>query len=679
MLTTGTAVIVPASSLVSSSFMNRVTAAIDEYSHAVDAADQRQPRPVARLAVRLERRDARAPRAARARSAIAVARSCRLLDHLGNMRRRPLRPREVARGDVASTDAGRERRILRRAERLLRDRAARMEAAAGRQVDRARRIADDARPPPRRARARAAAPRAAAPACTDAARSRTARPSAPPRRSGRGTSPRRGRRRAARPPCCARSAASVRPSFSRSSSSRFSTVACTETSSAETGSSAIEQLRLERERARDRHALALAARELPRMRVERPRPEPDQVEQLAAARVDRRLRHHLVRAQQLRQRLPHRHPRVERRVRILEHHLDPPALAPLALRGQRLALVADRPRRSGRRARRCSGRASTCRSPTRRRGRASRRVAIVEVDAVDRPQDLRLGRPRSRRPSPPRSAKCTCRPSQLEQRLSHSAITGSRRTSSGDLVVVQAARRAVAAELEQRDRALEAVVLHERAARMEAAARRRRREIRRRARDRRERARARRRSRAPSAAGRACTDAAARGRRPSTAPVSTIWPAYITATRRQVCAITARSCETKTSATSSSSLQLLQQLQDLILDRHVERRRRLVAEDQLRLCRRARSRSSRAGASRPTARAGTPRRAAPDRGCRPAASARAPAPSPARRDCPSRTSGSSAICSPTRITGLSAVIGSWKIIDDGRAAQLAPPVLARRA
>ena len=32
MLTTGTAVIEPASSLVSSSFMNRVTAAIDEYS-----------------------------------------------------------------------------------------------------------------------------------------------------------------------------------------------------------------------------------------------------------------------------------------------------------------------------------------------------------------------------------------------------------------------------------------------------------------------------------------------------------------------------------------------------------------------------------------------------------------------------------------------------------------------
>ncbi len=35
----------------------------------------------------------------------------------------------------------------------------------------------------------------------------------------------------------------------------------------------------------------------------------------------------------------------------------------------------------------------------------------------------------------------------------------------------------------------------------------------------------------------------------------------------------------------------------------------------------------------------------------------------ALRDIPSRTSGSSAIWSPTRITGLSAVIGSWKIIE----------------
>ena len=47
-----------------------------------------------------------------------------------------------------------------------------------------------------------------------------------------------------------------------------------------------EQLRLERERARDADALALTARELARVGVERARAEPDEVEQLAAARVD---------------------------------------------------------------------------------------------------------------------------------------------------------------------------------------------------------------------------------------------------------------------------------------------------------------------------------------------------------------------------------------------------------
>ena len=64
-----------------------------------------------------------------------------------------------------------------------------------------------------------------------------------------------------------------------------------------------EHLGLERERARDAHALALAARELTRVGVERPRAEADEVEQLAAARVDLRLRDHLVRAQQLGQHL----------------------------------------------------------------------------------------------------------------------------------------------------------------------------------------------------------------------------------------------------------------------------------------------------------------------------------------------------------------------------------------
>ena len=47
-----------------------------------------------------------------------------------------------------------------------------------------------------------------------------------------------------------------------------------------------QDLGLERERARDRDALALAARELARVGVERARRQADEVEQLAAARVD---------------------------------------------------------------------------------------------------------------------------------------------------------------------------------------------------------------------------------------------------------------------------------------------------------------------------------------------------------------------------------------------------------
>ena len=60
-----------------------------------------------------------------------------------------------------------------------------------------------------------------------------------------------------------------------------------------------QDLGLERERARDRDALALAARELARVGVERARRQPDEVEQLAAARVDAGAGHELVHAQQL--------------------------------------------------------------------------------------------------------------------------------------------------------------------------------------------------------------------------------------------------------------------------------------------------------------------------------------------------------------------------------------------
>ena len=66
-------------------------------------------------------------------------------------------------------------------------------------------------------------------------------------------------------------------------------------------------------------------------------------------------------------------------------------------------------------------------------------------------------------------------------------------------------------------------------------------------------------------------------------------------------------------------LQVLQQVDDLALDRHVERRDRLVADDDARLDARARGRCRRAGAGRPRARADS---AAPCRGrARPAAAA----------------------------------------------------------
>ena len=56
-------------------------------------------------------------------------------------------------------------------------------------------------------------------------------------------------------------------------------VACTDTSRADVTSSSDHDLRLDRERACDRDALALAARELVRIPVERTRAEPDEVEE----------------------------------------------------------------------------------------------------------------------------------------------------------------------------------------------------------------------------------------------------------------------------------------------------------------------------------------------------------------------------------------------------------------
>ena len=127
-------------------------------------------------------------------------------------------------------------------------------------------------------------------------------------------------------------------------------------------------------------------------------------------------------------------------------------------------------------------------------------------------------------------------------------------------------------------------------------------------------------------------------------------------------ATTPRSCVIRMNAVPNSCAQALQQLEDLRLDRHVERGRRLVGDEQLRVAARAPSRSSRAGAYRRRTGAGSRRRAASRSGCRPARAARWCA-------CAPRSGSSSgAARAPREIwrlmvsTGLSDVIGSWKII-----------------
>ena len=121
------------------------------------------------------------------------------------------------------------------------------------------------------------------------------------------------------------------------SRSRLRIDACTETSSAETGSSATSSSADTRERPREADALALAARELVRVAVAELGAQADLVEELAHARVERRGR---ARGRAARSGSPTicaaRHPRVERRVRVLEDHVQlapqRPQLAPREVR-----------------------------------------------------------------------------------------------------------------------------------------------------------------------------------------------------------------------------------------------------------------------------------------------------------------------------------------------------------
>ncbi len=84
-------------------------------------------------------------------------------------------------------------------------------------------------------------------------------------------------------------------------------------------------------------------------------------------------------------------------------------------------------------------------------------------------------------------------------------------------------------------------------------------------------------------AARACRDAPARRTAVAPAPVSTIRPAYITATRSAVSAIDAEVVGDEQQRQVERRLHLAQQVEDLRLDRDVERRRRLVGDDERRL------------------------------------------------------------------------------------------------
>ena len=174
---------------------------------------------------------------------------------------------QVARHGAAAAEVG-ERGVVRAADRH-RLRAARMEAAARRRPLRARHLAGDdhararaPRPPGRRPASPPSAPWYRGASACGRARRALAISTMRPRYI---TAMRLLTWRTTARSCAMKGRSS--PSRSCSSWNRLTTCAWIDTSSAETGSSQIEQPRLERERARDADALALAAGELVRVAV----------------------------------------------------------------------------------------------------------------------------------------------------------------------------------------------------------------------------------------------------------------------------------------------------------------------------------------------------------------------------------------------------------------------------
>ena len=169
---------------------------------------------------------------------------------------------------------------------------------------------------------------------------------------------------------------------------------------------------------------------------------------------------------------------------------------------------------------------------------------------------------------------------------------------------------------------------------------------------------------APRPSGRACRDAAAARTAPRTGASSTLRPAYITTTRSAISATTPRSWVIRMIAVPKRSLSSSIRSQDLRLDGDVERGGRLVGDQDLADCRPAPWRSSPAGACRRRAGADTRRARRCGSGMRTSVQHLDGAlAAPRARDRPWCSSSVSAIWRPTVSTGLSEVIGSWKIIE----------------
>ena len=161
----------------------------------------------------------------------------------------------------------------------------------------------------------------------------------------------------------------------------------------------------------------------------------------------------------------------------------------------------------------------------------------------------------------------------------------------------------------------------------------------------------------------ACTGVAGARRAPRVGASSTISPAYMTATRSATSRDDGEVVGDQEHRHPQLGLELCDQLEDLRLHRHVERRRRLVGEQQLGFAGRAPSRSLPAAACRPTARAGSSRTAGGRRGCEPARASTTASSVAAARLMLRCALIASTICEPIVNSGSSEVIGSWKTIE----------------